>query len=232
MTKAYRLGYLFFLENGIFFGFKKPLSFFPFGEIESLSYTSVLQRTFNLNITIRMTAEAETQEIEYSMLDQADFPGIDAYVKRHQLQDASLADARRAKKVKANGAKATDATVEDDDRTELEKAEAEFEDEEDEMEEDYNPEEDESDESGSESGDEEYNEGKGQNLIEEELGSEAEDVSVSEGEDEEGDEDEEEEEEEEEEKEKTETKPSKPSKPVVPVKCDPRAPDLDDEDQL
>ena len=186
-VKAFRgskEGFLFFLENGIFFGFKKPLSFFPFTEIESISYTSVLQRTFNLNITVRPNVDAETQEIEYSMIDQQDFAGIDAYVKDHQLQDASLADARRAKKAGKAGRVAEpngDGADEDDGRTELEKAQAELEDEEDEMEEDYDPEEDD-DGSGSEeeSGAEEYAAGKGRNLIAEELGSEAEDVSTSE----------------------------------------------------
>lgn len=189
-VKAFRgskEGYLFFLDNGIFFGFKKPLSFFPFSEVESISYTSVLQRTFNLNITIRPSADAEVQDIEYSMLDQQDFAGIDAYVKNHQLQDASLADTRRAQKAGRKGRPAEpngDGDVEDDGRTELEKAQQEMEDEEDEMEEDYDPEEEDDDSgSGSESGAEEYTVGKGRNLIAEELGSEAEDVSASEDED-------------------------------------------------
>lgn len=37
------------------------------------------------------------------MLDQADFAGIDAYVKRHGLADASMAEARRAKRLNVNG---------------------------------------------------------------------------------------------------------------------------------
>ncbi|KAK5937898.1 hypothetical protein PMZ80_010027 [Knufia obscura] len=239
-VKAFRgskEGYLFFLENGIFFGFKKPLSFFPFSEIESISYTSVLQRTFNLNITIRQSADAATQEIEYSMIDQQDFAGIDAYVKGHQLQDASLADARRAKKAGKAG-RAAEANggddAEDDGRTELEKAQQEMEDEEDEMEEDYDPEE-EDDGSGSESesGGEEYTRGKGRNLIAEELGSEAEDVSAEE--EEEGDDEEEEEEEEEEadaaQDEVNELKAEQVSMPTH-GKRNIGGPDIDDEDQL
>ncbi|KAK5096774.1 hypothetical protein LTS08_007264 [Lithohypha guttulata] len=174
-------GYLFLLEDGIFFGFKKPLTFFTFNEIESISYTSVLQRTFNLNVTIRPSPDAETQEIEFSMLDQADFAGIDEYVKRHQLQDASLAEARRAKK-NGKAVKATDSNGQggDGEATELEKAQAEIEDEEDELEEDYDPDAEEDDSgSGYDSEEEEYTEGKGRNLVGEELGSEAEDVSVS-----------------------------------------------------
>ena len=40
-------GFLFFLSTGIFFGFKKPLFFVGLEDIQSVSYTSVLQRTFN-----------------------------------------------------------------------------------------------------------------------------------------------------------------------------------------
>ena len=44
--KGSKEGYLFFLSTGIFFGFKKPLELFPFDQITSVSYLSVLQRTF------------------------------------------------------------------------------------------------------------------------------------------------------------------------------------------
>ena len=203
-------GFLFFLENGIFFGFKKPLTFFAFEDIESVSYTSVLQRTFNLNISYRAPNsgtddgdEADIHEIEFSMLDQADFPGIDAYLKRHSLQDASLAESRRAKKVNVNGnanraaqPKSGDENGADEDsRTELEKAQEQLEDEEDEEEEDYDPGSDgESEGSGNDSSDDEEDEedepvkkrAKGKNLVADELGSEAEDVSVTEEEEEEG----------------------------------------------
>ncbi|KAL8741768.1 MAG: hypothetical protein Q9184_008345, partial [Pyrenodesmia sp. 2 TL-2023] len=95
-VKAFRgskEGFLFFLSAGIIYGFKKPLEFFPFHAINSISYTSVLQRTFNLNIII-LTATDESKEIEFSMIDQADFAGIDGYVRRHGLQDASMAEQR------------------------------------------------------------------------------------------------------------------------------------------
>lgn len=182
------LGYLFFLSTGIFFGFKKPLLFFGFETIESISYTSVLQRTFNLNISARSSAEDEEQEIEFSMIDQSDFPGIDAYVKKHGLQDASLAEARRAKKLNLNGEKRReDATGEEgdaDEETELQKAQRELEDQEDEEEEDYDPgSEADSDGSGSSSEEEddaedaEDAEEGDEDLVKGELGSEAEEVS-------------------------------------------------------
>lgn len=189
-------GFLFFLHNGIFFGFKKPLSFFAFENVVSISYTSVLQRTFNLNIAYRTSDGPaidmdDTLEVEFSMLDQADFPGIDAYIKRHGLQDASLAESRRAAKSVANG-KAAPKQEEgdaDDTRTELEKAQQQLEDEEDEEEEDYDPGSEGESEGSGESEDEEdedYERGKakvkGRDLVAEELGSEAEDVSASEDE--------------------------------------------------
>ncbi len=99
-------GFLFFLPTGIFWGFKKPLVCFSFDAIDSISYTSVLQRTFNLNISARGSRPSdEPQDFEFSMVDQADFAGIDAYIKRHRLQDASMAEQRRAKNYNINGVK-------------------------------------------------------------------------------------------------------------------------------
>ncbi|KAL2013784.1 hypothetical protein VTN00DRAFT_1309 [Thermoascus crustaceus] len=196
-VKAFRgskEGYLFFLSTGIFFGFKKPLIFFAFENIESISYTSVLQRTFNLNIVTRPAATpgAETQEFELSMIDQADYAGIDAYIKKHGLQDASLAEARRAKKYNVNGVKAEDGAGAEGEgqegESELQKAQRELEDQEDEDEEDYDPGSDgDSDGSGTSSEEEDEDEGEGdeddgegRNLVEEELGSEAEEVPADE----------------------------------------------------
>ena len=174
-------GFLFLLPNGIFWGFKKPLEFFSFDAIDSVSYTSVLQRTFNLNIAARATTDAEPQEFEFSMIDQADFSGIDNYVKRHELQDASMAEQRRAKKLNVNGVKGEEAKQEgvDQEEGELEKATREAEDLEDEEEDDENFDpgsEGESEGSGSDSEeDEDEHEGRaGSNLVDEELGSEAE----------------------------------------------------------
>ncbi len=174
-------GFLFLLRNGIFWGFKKPLEFFSFDAIDSVSYTSVLQRTFNLNIAARATADAQPQEFEFSMIDQADFAGIDEYVRRHELQDASMAEQRRAKKLNVNGVKGEQVEQEgvDGEEGELEKARREAEDLEDEEEDDDNFDpgsEGESEGSGSSSDeDEDEHEGRaGSNLVDEELGSEAE----------------------------------------------------------
>lgn len=137
-------GFLFFLSNGIFWGFRKPLQFYPFDTIDSVSYTSVLQRTFNLIVAFRTSSDSQPEEIEFSMLDQEDFAGIDAYIKKHQLQDASMAEQRRARRVNVNGAPAGedgDQADGNDGEGELEKAAREakeLEDEEDDEEDDEN----------------------------------------------------------------------------------------------
>ncbi|KAF2642387.1 Rtt106-domain-containing protein [Massarina eburnea CBS 473.64] len=157
-------GYLFFTSVGILYGFKKPLAFFDFASINAVSYTAVLRNTFNMVIT------TQTGEIEFGMLDQDDYAGINEYVQKHGLQDASMAAARRAKKLNVNppaeGENGTNgAAAAGDGLSELQKAEAELQDMEDEEEEDYDPENDEgdSDGSGSDSEDgEEYEEGEGE----------------------------------------------------------------------
>lgn len=165
------------MPTGIFFGFKKPLAFFPFAAIESISYTSVLQRTFNLVITTSTTSSGSnevnsTEDIEFSMLDQADFAGIDEYVKRHGLNDASMAQERRAKAYNVNKVKgeegqaanngAVPGEVGEDGLTELQRAEQALQDAEDEEEEDYEASGGESDGEGEESEGEEGEEGEGE----------------------------------------------------------------------
>ena len=173
-------GFLFLLAHGIFWGFKKPLEFFSFDSIDSVSYTSVLQRTFNLNVVARAATDADPQEFEFSMIDQADFAGIDDYVKRHELQDASMAEQRRAKKLNINGLKAGEAEQEDvNEEGELEKATREAEDLEDEEEDDENFDpgsEGESEGSGSssEEDEDEHRDRAASNLADEELDSEVE----------------------------------------------------------
>ncbi|KAH8730321.1 hypothetical protein GQ44DRAFT_645575 [Phaeosphaeriaceae sp. PMI808] len=157
-------GYLFFTSVGILYGFKKPLAYFDFATINSIAYAAVLRNTFNLVITI------QTQEIEFGMLDQADYSGINDYVQKHGLQDASLAAARRAKKLNVNKTKSKEnsanggaAAVADDaeeEEGELQKAERELQEQEDEEEEDYDPgSEGESEGSGSDSDDEDGGDG-------------------------------------------------------------------------
>ncbi|KAF2466869.1 Rtt106-domain-containing protein [Lindgomyces ingoldianus] len=159
-------GYLFLTSVGIIFGFKKPLLFFDFSSINSISYTAVLRNTFNLVIT---TSNPSNQEIEFAMIDQADYPGIQEYVQKHELQDASMAAARRAKKLNVNppvekrdGTNGESKVEDGDEETELEKAARLLQDQEDEDEdeEDYDPgSEGESEGSGEDSDDEEDGDG-------------------------------------------------------------------------
>ncbi|KAK1623361.1 hypothetical protein BDP81DRAFT_454479 [Colletotrichum phormii] len=144
-------GYLFFLPNGILYGFKKPLVFLPIDRIVAMSYTSVLQRTFNIVVEVFTEGDA-TEEIEFGMLDQEDYGGIDeSYVKRHGLQDRSMAEQRKAKmelteNLKKKGVDAdagANGEADANGMTELEKAHLEAEqalqEDEDEDEEDYDP---------------------------------------------------------------------------------------------
>ncbi|KAH6674598.1 hypothetical protein B0J14DRAFT_638301 [Halenospora varia] len=143
-------GYLFFLPNGILWGFKKPLLFLPHERLAAVSYTSVLQRTFNLSVEVDTSSteggavEESSEEFEFSMLDQQDFDGISEYVKRYGLADKSMAEQRKAKLHNVNTVKDEDGNVIGNaEAGELEKAAAEAEqaamDEEDEDEEDYDP---------------------------------------------------------------------------------------------
>lgn len=121
-------GYLFFLSTGIFWGFKKPIEFYAFRIINSVSYTSILQRTFNLVVSTKKSMDSPVLEHEFSMIDQVDFAGIEAYVKRHELQDASMAEQRRAKKVNVNGIKKGEQKGDgEDEEGELQKAQREIE---------------------------------------------------------------------------------------------------------
>jgi len=136
--------------------------FLPLDKIAAISYTSVLQRTFNMVVEIYTGGKTEdgqedaTEEIEFAMLDQEDYNEINEnYVIHHKLQDRSLADQRKAKRELVENLKGkkgagagdgdqdgNDATAEDG-MTELERAQREAEqqlqDEEDEDEEDYDP---------------------------------------------------------------------------------------------
>ena len=244
-------GFLFFLSDGVFFGFKKPLLFLGFDDIESISYTSVLQRTFNLSVMYRKPGaeEDEAEEIEFSMLDQADYAGINEYVQKHGLNDASLAAWRRAKsemEKKAGVANGEAEGAEDDGRTELEKAEQQLQDEESEEDEDFDPSDEGDDGSGSEeegSDDEDADERPRKDLVKEELGSEAEDVELSDEGDDEGDVDEMEDGEDEDGEEVPDEAPKTIQSPMQPIpqpsvvqgrwgSAVNDEPDPDDEDQL
>lgn len=124
-------GYLFFLPNGILWGFKKPLLFIPLERINAVSYVNVLQRTFNIMVEVDVSHAPQqeqhqqqqqakngaqweedeeerplTEEIEFAMIDQEDYSTIDeSYVRRHGLNNRSMAEGRKAKRQLRENAK-------------------------------------------------------------------------------------------------------------------------------
>ncbi|RGP65699.1 hypothetical protein FLONG3_9092 [Fusarium longipes] len=245
-------GYLFFLENGILWGFKKPLMFIPLNRIAATSYTNILQRTFNIAVEVFAGEGDATEEIEFSMIDQEDYGGIDDYIKNHRLQDRSMAEQRKAKLElaenrgpKKNGEEGDEAAAGGGDISELAKAQLDAEqalqDEEDEDEEDYDPGSD-ADSDGSGESDDDDSDDDDEDDEDDEEGEEGEEEDAEgEGEGEEGDE--QAEEEEEEVKEEIKEEPAPPPKPVqqpvvrsgwAALRSVPRAPapesmDLDEE---
>jgi Histone chaperone Rttp106-like len=111
-------GYLYFLRTGILYGFKKPILWFPIDSIREVTFTNVLQRTFNLVISTESDLEGE----EFGMIDQEVFSAIQKYTEKHEIQDASLHETRKAKRV---GKK----EEQDLEKGELEKAVREYEEE-------------------------------------------------------------------------------------------------------
>lgn len=146
-------GFLFFLENGILWGFKKPLIFIPLNRIFAISYTSILQVTFNIVVEVFSGASGDddaTEEIEFAMIDQQDYNSIDDYIRDNRLQDRSMAEQRKAKlqlaenKVKKEDGEGADGDAAPNGTTELERAQKEAEDQQmldddDSDEEDYDP---------------------------------------------------------------------------------------------
>ncbi|KHN94370.1 uncharacterized protein MAM_07799 [Metarhizium album ARSEF 1941] len=189
-------GYLFFLDTGILWGFKKPLIFIPLNRIAAISYTQILQITFNMVVEIFSGEGEPNEELEFGMLDQQDYRGISDYVARNRLQDRSMAEQRKARLQLAEnrGPKKGSGEGEGGDAeggTELEKAQFEAEqqlqNDEDEDEEDYDPgSEGDSEGSGgsSDEGDddgdgEEYGDGDGDDDEDEDDEAQAEDEGVN-----------------------------------------------------
>ena len=180
-------GFLFFLPTGILWGFKKPLLFLPLDRIVAVSYTNVLRTTFNVVVELDTDVPGDgggalEKEIEFGMIDQEDYQGIDdTYVRRHGLADRSMAEQRKAKRELAeNGKKAAGgdqpdtAEGEADGMTDLERAhhdaEQQLQDEEDELEEDYDPGSDDDSEGEGESSEDEDDDDEDEEEEEEEDG--------------------------------------------------------------
>jgi len=100
-------GYLFLLNEGIFYGAKKPSLYFPMGNILSIKVTNVMSRTFNLNIRCRQSPTnaqsssgqgpsskklksegdgGEEDNFEFSMIDSVEFDAIMDYIRKHKTE--------------------------------------------------------------------------------------------------------------------------------------------------
>lgn len=90
-------GYLFFLENNLIFGFKKPILIFESKNIETITYTSITRLTFNLVLHIK-NSKGEIETHEFSMIDQKDYEQIDIYKRNQQFNDKSMAEELKAQK--------------------------------------------------------------------------------------------------------------------------------------
>lgn len=101
-------GFLFFLPTGILFGFKKPTLFFPISSLASTVITNITQRTFDLTLTMkpgsqilgssgfRTTKEGDDDTVQFSMIEQSEYGGIEAYTKKSGVNDHSMAEERKA----------------------------------------------------------------------------------------------------------------------------------------
>ncbi|CCH41846.1 Histone chaperone [Wickerhamomyces ciferrii] len=90
-------GLLYFLPNHILFGFKKPILLFDSQNIDSISYSSITRVTFNVTLVLK-----DGEKFEFSMIDQSDFANIDNYIKNKEVQDRSMSDELKAKKLTKN----------------------------------------------------------------------------------------------------------------------------------
>ncbi|KAI8875151.1 Rtt106-domain-containing protein [Backusella circina FSU 941] len=102
-------GSLYFLPKGILFGFKKPALFFPITSLSSIVITSVTQRTFDLTLILnegspvvlgangfKPTREGNHDTVQFSMISQSEYSGIDHYIKQANINDNSMAEERKA----------------------------------------------------------------------------------------------------------------------------------------
>lgn len=89
-------GILYFLVDSLFFGFRKPVLLLEHSEIQNVSFTVITSSTFNIVVKLN-----DGSEHEFAMIDQASFNAISDYTCNKKLENASLAEERRAKRHKA-----------------------------------------------------------------------------------------------------------------------------------
>ncbi|RUS20396.1 hypothetical protein BC937DRAFT_95297 [Endogone sp. FLAS-F59071] len=96
-----KYGALFPLPTGLLFGFRKPILFIPLADIASTTFHGVTSRTFNMTVRLKegrvaLGGGGGAGEYEFSVIEQADFGAIDAYMKNAQVADESLSMQNRA----------------------------------------------------------------------------------------------------------------------------------------
>lgn len=100
-------GFLYFLPGGILYGFKKPTLYFPFSQIASTSFCSITQRTFDLAIVLKEggtpfgPASAVGSEIQFSMIEQSEFGGIEQCLQNSRINDQSMSEEHKAPESRA-----------------------------------------------------------------------------------------------------------------------------------
>lgn len=105
-------GNLYFLPEGILYGFKKPTVFFPLSCIASTVFCSITQRTFDIALTVRRGHQPlgsslglgktdDDTRIDFSMIEQSEYAAIDDYIKKARISDRSLDEEFKAPETKA-----------------------------------------------------------------------------------------------------------------------------------
>lgn len=101
-------GYLFLLPKGVFFGFKKPLAYLPHTLLATVSFKSVLSRTFD----IEFVDSRGNKKTEFGMVPIEEYEAISDYLRKC-LKGWSAMDERGVMRAPANAnANANTNTVE------------------------------------------------------------------------------------------------------------------------
>lgn len=131
-------GLLYLLSDFLFFGFKKPLKLFLVAEIESISFTVVTSRTFNIVVKLLDDSVHEFEKIPHDFHAR-----ILAFIDKNNLNDESLAEERKAKRQKTGPSALEEAL--DEDKKHAEEEDDDEDDDDDDEEDDDDFEDDESD---------------------------------------------------------------------------------------
>lgn len=100
-----REGSLYFLPQGILYGFKKPTVFFPLDSIASTVFRGITQRTFDLVVSLKpgrrplgssLSFGGDDGQVEFSMIEHTEYPGINDYIQKLKINDKSMSEENRA----------------------------------------------------------------------------------------------------------------------------------------